>query len=96
MRNGLSEPVSVLSIYSQKDKHFRPMFLTWGGADYRLGPVDFYHKTKQGTTTLHHFSLCDKDQSVYFKLLFNARTLNWTLEEYMMAGETTVKHEVVG
>ncbi len=85
MREGLHEPVSVLAIYSQKTQHFRPMIMTWNGIDYRLGPVDFYHKTKQGATTLHHFSLCDKAESVYFKLLFNARTLNWTLEEYMMA-----------
>ena len=87
MREGLNEPVNVLAIYSHKTKDFRPLFLTWQGVDYRLGQVDFYHKTKQGTTVLHHFSLATKDASVYFKLLLNARTLNWTLEEYMMAGE---------
>lgn len=88
MRKGLREPVNVLSIYAHKTHHFRPLLMTWHGKDYRLGPVDFYHTTKEGVTTLHHFSLSDKDQSVYFKLLFNARTLNWTLEEYMMAGES--------
>lgn len=89
MRNSLNEPISVLSIYSKEKKIFKPAILTWGGRDYRLGKVDFYHKTKQGATTLHHFSLSDKEESVYLKLLFNAGNLQWTLEEYMFAGETT-------
>ena len=86
MRPGLNEDVSVLSIYSKKHKIFKPAILTWQGVDYRLGKVDFYHKTKQGTTTLHHFSMADKDDGAYFKLQFDGRTLNWTLQEYMMAG----------
>lgn len=88
MREGLHEPVSVLSIYSEKQKIFKPAILTWHGIDYRLGKVDFYHKTKKGATTFHHFSITAKDESVYFKLLFDANTLNWTLEEYQMAGES--------
>ncbi len=87
MREGLHEPVSVLSIYSKDLGIFKPAILTWNSVDYRLGKVDFYHKTKQGTTTLHHFSLCDKAQTVYFKLLFDASNLRWELEEYMTAGE---------
>ncbi len=87
MREGLNEPVSVLAGYSEKDKKFRPLIVTWGGRDYRLGKVDFYHKTKQGLVTLHHYSLSDKDESVYFKLVLDGTSLNWTLEEYMMAGE---------
>jgi hypothetical protein len=86
MRPGLHEPVSVLSGYSTKTKLFKPLILTWKGIDYRLGKVDFYHKTKKGAVTLHHFSLTDKAETTYFKLLFDATSLNWTLEEYMMAG----------
>ena len=88
MRESLNDPVNVLAIYSHKTKHFRPLMMTWRNMDYRLGQVDFYHTTKQGSATLHHFSLATKDETVYFKLLFNAHSLNWTLEEYMMAGET--------
>ncbi len=86
MREGLREPVSVLAIYSKKHNIFRPAILTWNNIDYRLGKVDFYHKTKKGATTLHHFSITDKDNLAYFKLTFDANTLKWTLEEYMMAG----------
>jgi hypothetical protein len=87
VREGLHEPVSVLSIYSQKLKIFKPEILTWDNIDYRLGKVDFYHKTKKGAVTLHHFSLADKEETTYFKLVFNATSLNWTLEEYMHSGE---------
>jgi hypothetical protein len=86
MREGLHEPVSVLSGYSNKTKMFRPLIVTWSGIDYRLGKIDFYHKTKKGAVTLHHFSLSDTDETAYFKLLFNASNLHWTLEEYQLAG----------
>lgn len=88
MREGLNEAVSVLSGYSEKDKKFKPLIVTWGGKDYRLGKVDFYHKTKQGLVTFHHYSLSDKEESVYFKLMLDGVSLQWTLMEYMMAGET--------
>jgi len=92
MRNSLNEPISVLSIYSKEKKIFKPAILTWGGRDYRLGKVDFYHKTKQGVTTLHHFSLSDKAETVYLKLLFDANNLQWTLEEYMFAENSEPTH----
>lgn len=87
MREGLHEPISVLAGYSEKDKLFKPLIVTWGGRDYRLGKIDFYHKTKQGLVTLHHYSVSDKDETTYFKLTLDGVNLQWTLEEYMMAGE---------
>jgi len=92
MREGLHEPVSVLAIYSKNLRIFKPAILTWGGRDYRLGKVDFYNKTKRGSTTLHHFSLSDKAETAYFKLLFDADNLKWELEEYMMAGDNSVSY----
>jgi len=86
MRPGLHEPISVLCGYSKDKKTFKPLIVTWQGVDYRLGDVDFYHKTKQGLTTLQNYSVSDEDKSVYFKLLLDGTSLNWTLEEYMMAG----------
>ena len=87
MREGLHEPISVLAGYSEKDKLFKPLIVTWGGRDYRLGKIDFYHKTKQGLVTLHHYSVSDKDETTYFKLTLDGVNLQWTLEDYMMAGE---------
>lgn len=90
MREGLHEPVSVLAGYSHKDKLFRPLVLTWEGRNYRMGKLDFYHKTKSGLKVLHHFSLADRDEQVYVKLVFDSSSLNWTLEEYQMAGDSHV------
>jgi len=95
VREGLDEPVSVLSGYNKMGK-FRPLIVTWNGMDYRLGKVDFYHKTKSGTTALHHFSVADKNQTVYFKLLLNASNLQWTLQEYMMGGGSDVEYTQSG
>lgn len=81
MREDMDEPVSVLAGYSAKFKRFQPLLVTWNNVDYRLGKVDFYHKTKKGSTTLHHFSMSDKQEQVYFKLKFDSRTLNWTMQE---------------
>lgn len=88
----MNEPVSVLSGYSMKHKVFKPLIVTWQGVDYRLGKIDFYHKTKKGSTTLHHFSLADKDEGVYFKLVLDGKTLNWTLEEYQYANESRISY----
>ena len=92
MRPGLHEPVSVLAGYSEKDKQFKPLIVTWGGRDYRLGKIDFYHKTKQGLATLHHYSLSDKEETTYFKLMLDGVNLQWTLEEYMIAGDSNVSY----
>jgi hypothetical protein len=92
MRPGLHEPVSVLSIYSKNLGIFKPAILSWNGRDYRLGKVDFYHKTKKGAVTLHHFSLTDKEETTYFKLVFDASSLKWELDEYQIAGETQVHY----
>ena len=90
--NWLSLKMQIKQKVREKHKIFKPAILTWDNVDYRLGKVDFYHKTKSGTTTLHHFSLSDRDEGVYFKLTFNGRTLNWTLNEYQMAGNREVNY----
>ena len=93
MRESLNEPVSVISTYNASLKRFVPLQIGWANDVYRLGKVDFYHKTKNGTRVLHHFSAADHDGRMYFKLCFDAESLNWTLEEYMLASEARVHYE---
>ena len=92
MRESLNEPVSVICSYNAGLRRFSPLKLGWGKHAYKLGKVDFYHKTKNGTKVLHHFSVADDAASIYFKLCFDADTLNWTLEEYMNASEAKVQY----
>ncbi len=93
MRESLEEPISVICTYNASLKRFIPLQLGWANETYRLGKVDFYHKTKNGTKVLHHFSMTDANSQVYFKLCFDADNLNWILEEYMLASEAAVHYE---
>lgn len=92
MRESLDEPVSIITIYNHKLGHFYPYQLSWQNQEYRLGKVDFWHKTNRGKDLLHHFSVGDVSGTMYFKLGFNTTNLQWVLEEYMLASEARVHY----
>ena len=96
MRESLNEPVSVICTYNSSLQRFTPLQIGWANDTYKLGKIDFYHKTKNGSKVLHHFSMADTESRMYFKLCFDADTLNWTLEEHMMASEVLVHYESFG
>lgn len=92
MREGLNEPVSVVWYYSARTRHMQPHTLTWDNQDYRLGKIDFWHKTWDGRHQIHHISVSDKEGGAYFKLAFHTDSLQWTLEEYMSSHDAHVKY----
>jgi len=92
MRKSLAEPISVIYYFDAKNKHIQPYQLTWNNQDYRLGPIDFHHKTRDGGKLIHHFSLCDVDETIYFKLALDTDNLHWELEELMMASERSLEY----
>lgn len=96
MRESMDEPVSVLCTYSASLRRFTPLQIGWAKDTFKLGKVDFYHKTKSGTRVLHHFSMADSEGRMYFKLCFDAESLHWVLEEYMDASEMQVHYEGLG
>lgn len=83
MRESIDEPVSVVFYYDAKAHHVQPYQVTWQNQDYRLGKIDYWHKTKQGNKLIHHFSIADVDENMYFKLGLDTETLHWKLEEFM-------------
>jgi hypothetical protein len=87
MRESLNESVSVICSYNGSTKQFTLHQLGWASDTFKLGKVDFYHKTKNGLVTIHHYSVADVDGRAYFKLAFDSLNLQWVLEEYMTAGE---------
>ncbi len=93
MRESLDEPVSVVMYYNASQRHVKPHQLNWQGQEYKLGKVDFWHKTKTGNTLIHHFSLGDVGGTAYFKLALDTATLHWTIEEYMTADQMEVTYE---
>jgi hypothetical protein len=92
MRDSLNEPVSVVFFYDAKMQHIQPHSITWKERNYRLGKVDFWHRTREGTTLIHHFSMTDIEQTVYLKLALNTNTLHWVIEEYMFADDAVVSY----
>lgn len=92
MRESLNEPVSVVFFYNDKLHHVQPYRLTWQNKDYILGRIDYWHKTRVGSTLFHHFSVSDVDETMYFKLALDTDTLHWKLEEFMNASESGVHY----
>lgn len=92
MRESLDEPVSVVFYYNANNHHVQPYRLTWQNRDYKLGKVDFWHKTKIGDRLIHHFSIADSDGALYFKLALDTSTLHWKIEEFMNAHEAMVHY----
>ena len=92
MRESLNVPVSVVFYYDATRRHVQPYQLTWQGVVYRLGKVDFWHKTRSGDVLIHHFSLGDVAQTAYFKLGLDSSSLHWVIEEYMTADEQAVNY----
>lgn len=92
MRESLDEPVSIVWFYNAKSRSMQPHRMNWNGQEYGLGKIDFWHKTKKGDTLIHHFSIADREGQAYFKLALNTDNLQWTLEEYMTAGDMVVEY----
>lgn len=86
MRESLDEPISVVLYFDSKTNLIQPYRLSWNGRDYQLGKVDFHHETKEGMTLIHHFSLSNIEETIYFKIALDTSNLHWKLEEYMYGG----------
>lgn len=93
MRDSLDEPVSVVWYYNAKTRHMQPYMLNWNNQEYRLGKIDFWHKTWSGKHQIHHFSIADKTGKAYFKLALNTNTLQWVIEEYMYEYDSAITYE---
>lgn len=80
MKQNVNEEVTVVMYYSAKKKEVVPYRLSWDNKDYELGSVDYYHPFMEGQTRMHVFELCDKQETIWFRLLLNGDNLHWTLE----------------
>ena len=95
MRESLDEPISVVWFYNAKSHSMQPHRMSWNGQDYLLGKIDFWHKTRQGDTLIHHFSIADTLGQAYFKLALDTDSLQWTIEEYMTAADMSIEYRRV-
>ncbi|MBL8122141.1 hypothetical protein JNM87_05330 [Candidatus Saccharibacteria bacterium] len=80
MKQKINQEVGVVCYYSASQKRFVPFVLHWQNKDYALGTVDYYHSYMEGRERQHIFELCDKAQSLWFRLRFDSSNLHWNLE----------------
>lgn len=80
MREVVDEEVSIVLYYSSKTRKTVPYRLHWQSKDYELGPVDYYHTYMEGQAKMHVFELCDKQESLWFRLRLDGDNLHWILE----------------
>jgi len=80
MREKINEKVSVLSYYSDRKNKMLPLRLFWKNREYQLGEVGLIHPYRIGDTWHHIFEMVDKEQAMAFRLNFNTKDLDWTLE----------------
>ena len=79
MREKINERVGVVSYYSDLKNKMLPLRLIWKSREYSL-QLGMAHKYKVGDTWHHIFEMVDKDQALAFRLNFNTKDLEWTLE----------------
>ncbi len=73
----LNEQVEVLAIFTKKGP--KPYALKWAKKKYIIEKINLVYEKKSGNGKLVYFSVTS--QNNFFKLVFNANTLTWHLEE---------------
>lgn len=56
-----------------------PSEIVWHNRFYKIKKIGLYHKTLEGNTLFHIFSVVT--DSLFFRLKLNSKNLIWTLEE---------------
>lgn len=80
MKQVIDEEVTVVMYYTAKKHQLVPYRLSWNNRDYDLGPVDYKHSYMEGQERQHIFELCDKDETIWFRLRQNTLNNHWILE----------------
>jgi hypothetical protein len=80
MKQQVNEEVSVVMYYSAKKRKLVPYRLSWQNKDYELAEVDYYHNYMEGQERQHIFELCDKSNTLWFRLRLDSLNLHWMLE----------------
>ena len=80
MREKINQEVSVIMVYTSKQKRVVPYLLNWQNKDYKLAKVSYYHSYLEGRDRQHIFELTDAEQTLHFRLRLNSSNLHWILE----------------
>lgn len=79
MTQKINELVSVESFFDSNKLIFLPRLIIWKGRDYKVIKLGLHHDFKKGNTLFHIFSILTP--SLFMRLSFNTKSLNWRLME---------------
>lgn len=80
MREKINEEVSVIMVYSAKNRTALPHLISWQNREYKVGKIGYHHKVLEGRVLNHVFELTDTEQTLWFRLVLNTDNLHWNLE----------------
>jgi len=79
MSSKIAEKVSVNLVYNHVAGTVIPQHIKWKTHVYTVTKVGLHYTVFQGNTLLHLFAVVNDTN--YFLLSFNTKTLHWQLEE---------------
>lgn len=79
VREIIDEKVAVITVYDRNNGLTMPVKMKWQGRVYPLRKLGYHHKTKQGQTLIHIYSVSNRELA--FRLELNTDNLIWTLKE---------------
>ena len=80
MKEKINQEVSVITVFSAKQRASAPYLLSWQNRDYQVGKIGYHHTIRKGEILHHIYELTDKDSALCFRLNFDTSNLHWTLE----------------
>ncbi|MHB8871142.1 MAG: hypothetical protein ACYC5G_01635 [Candidatus Doudnabacteria bacterium] len=82
MLSEVDELVDVVVVF--KKNLVWPKLLKWNGRVYKIKSINMRHQVNDGFSLIHYFSV--SDDTNFFKLAFNTKSLQWKLEEVYTEG----------
>ncbi len=80
MREKINQPISVITVFSAKQRAVAPYLLSWQNTDYHVGKIGYHHTVSEGKTLHHIYEVIDKDSRLSFRLNLDTSNLHWILE----------------
>ena len=80
MREKINKKVSVVTVFSARQRAAAPYMVNWQNRDYHVGKIGYHHTIRRGETLHHIYEVVDKDNSLWMRLNFDTSNLHWVLE----------------
>jgi len=75
----ISAPVTVSLTFNHTLRKTIPQTVVWEGREHQVQRIGLHHTFRRGRTLYHVFSVASA--TLFFRLVLNTETLNWSLEE---------------